>query len=171
VVNDYKSLFTVLKYKILYIYIILIAPCFKKYFKIRSWVPSPQMPYFKQSTGHTHTTHTTKTKTTQATLKHQNTHTHTRHSRNDERQRLSSCCQSRRRRHPQDRRRWFDARRAAEGGDVVGLTVRSMSTVATRRPRRQPAMRPTQAHLLTLSLLPTRGTGHPPRENDLYRSS
>jgi len=49
--------------------------------------------------------------------------------------------------------------------------VRSMVTVATRRPRRQPAMRPTQAHLLTLSLLPTRGTGHPPRENDLYRSS
>ena len=30
----------------------------QKYFKIRSWVPSPQMPYFKQSTGHTHTTHT-----------------------------------------------------------------------------------------------------------------
>ena len=54
---------------------------------------------------------------------------------------------------------------------MVGLTVRSMVTVAKRRPRRQPAMRPTQAHLLTLSLLPTRGTGHPPRENDLYRSS
>ena len=25
-------------------YIILVAPCFKKSFKIRSWVPSPQMP-------------------------------------------------------------------------------------------------------------------------------
>jgi len=49
---------------------------------------------------------------------------------------------------------------------VVGLTVRSMVTVAKRRPRRQPAMRPTQAHLRTLSLLPTRGTGNPPREND-----
>jgi len=44
----------------------------QKYFKIRSWVPSPQMPYCKQSTGHTHTTHTTKTKTTQnsKTAKH-----------------------------------------------------------------------------------------------------
>jgi len=87
-------------------------------------------------------------------------HTHKTHSRNDERQRLSSCCQSRCRR-PRDHRRWFDARRAAEGGDVVGLTVRSMVTVATPRPPRQPAIRPTQAHLLTLSLLPTRGTGHP----------
>jgi len=26
--------------------IILVAPRFKKSFKIRSWVPSPQMPYF-----------------------------------------------------------------------------------------------------------------------------
>ena len=26
---------------------ILVAPRFKKSFKIRSWVPSPQMPYFK----------------------------------------------------------------------------------------------------------------------------
>jgi len=43
--------------------------------------------------------------------------------------------------------------RAIEGGDVVGLTVRSMVTVATRRPPRQPAMRSTQAHLLTLSRL------------------
>ena len=131
----------------------------------------------KQSTinrSHAHNTHdknkdkddTGNTKTP----KH--SHTHKTHSRNDERQQVSSCCQSRRRRpQAQDRRRWFDARRAAEGGDVVGLTVRSMVTVATRRPRRQPAMRPTQAHLLTLSLVPTRGTGHPPRENDLYRSS
>jgi len=38
------------------------------------------MPYFKQSTAHTHTTHTTKTKTTQATAKQQNTYTHTRHT-------------------------------------------------------------------------------------------
>jgi len=57
----------------------------------------------------------------------------------------------RRRRH--DRMALRAARRAIEGGDVVGLTVRSMVTVATRRPRRQPPMRPTQAHLLTLSRL------------------
>ena len=30
-------------YICIYIYI-LVAPCFKKSFKIRSWVPSPQMP-------------------------------------------------------------------------------------------------------------------------------
>jgi len=64
----------------------------------------------------------------------------------------------RRRRH--DRQELRAARRAIEGGDVVGLTVRSMVSLAMRRPRRQPAMRPTQAHLLTLSrlhqrLLPT----------------
>jgi len=148
-----------------------VAPCFKKSFKIRSWVPSPQMPYFNNQQV-TRTQHTRQKQRRHRQQQNSKTlsHTHKTHSRNDERQRLSSCCQSRRRR-PQDRRRWFDARRAAEGGDVVGLTVRSMVTVATRRPRRQPAMRPTQAHLLTLSLVPTRGTGHPPRENDLYRSS
>jgi len=27
-------------------WITMVAPCFKKSFKIRSWVPSPQMPYF-----------------------------------------------------------------------------------------------------------------------------
>ena len=167
-----------------------MAPCFKKSFKIRSWVPaSPQMQYFKtkhrshaqhaqhrchilnnqQVTRTQHTSDKNKDNTGNSkTPKH--SHTHKTHSRNDERQRLSSCYQSRRRR-PRDHRRWFDARRAAEGGDVVGLTVRSMVTVATRRPPRQPAMRPTQAHLLTLSLLPTRRTGHPLRENELYRSS
>jgi len=38
---------------------ILVAPCFKKSFnfKIRSWVPSPQMPYFKNKTQVTRTTH------------------------------------------------------------------------------------------------------------------
>jgi len=46
-----------------------------KSFKIRSWVPSPQMPYFKQSTGHTHTTHTTKTKTTQNSKTPKHSHT------------------------------------------------------------------------------------------------
>ena len=29
-----------------------MAPCFKKSFKIRSWVPSPQMPYFGGGTSH-----------------------------------------------------------------------------------------------------------------------
>ena len=70
----------------------------------RSWVPSPQMPYFKQSTGHTHTTHTTKTKTTQNsnTPKHSHTHkTHTHSTTNDNG--LVVAVVSRRR--PQDRRR------------------------------------------------------------------
>jgi len=30
-------------YTIIYI-LVVVAPCFKKSFKIRSWVPSPQMP-------------------------------------------------------------------------------------------------------------------------------
>jgi len=35
---------------VVYINAVLVAPCFKKsFYKIRSWVPSPQMPYFKQS--------------------------------------------------------------------------------------------------------------------------
>jgi len=118
---------------------ILVAPCFKNLLRLEAGYPALRCHNLKQSTGHTHTTHTTKTKTTQnsKTAKHSHTHkTHSR-SRNDERQRLSSCCQSQsRRRRPQDCRRWFDARRAAEGGDVVGLTVRSMVTVAKRRPRR-----------------------------------
>jgi len=129
------------------------------------------MPYFKTiNRSHAHNTHDKNKDDTGNSKTPKHSHTHKTHSHNDERQRLSSCCQSRRHR-PRDRRRWFDARRAAEGGDVVGLTVRSMVTVAKRRPRSQPAMRPTQAHLRTLSLLPTRGIGHPPRENDLYRSS
>ena len=33
-------------------YKILVAPCFKKSFKIRSRVPSPQMPYFKTINSH-----------------------------------------------------------------------------------------------------------------------
>jgi len=57
----------------------------------------------KQSTGHTHTTQTTKTKTTQNSKTAKHSHTHKTQTLNDERQRLSSCCQSRRRR-PQDRR-------------------------------------------------------------------
>jgi len=32
---------------------ILVAPRFKKSFKIRSWVPSPQMPYFGGPTSPT----------------------------------------------------------------------------------------------------------------------
>ena len=42
----------------IYNYYILVAPCFKKSFKIRSWIPSPQMPYFNK-TQVTRTTHTT----------------------------------------------------------------------------------------------------------------
>jgi len=42
--------------------------------------------------------------------------------------------------------------------------VRSMVTVATRRPRRQPAMKPTQAHLLTLSRLHQAATRNPDDE-------
>ena len=36
--------YTVSLFVYIIVYIILVAPCFKKYFKIRSWVPSPQMP-------------------------------------------------------------------------------------------------------------------------------
>ena len=35
-----------------------MAPCFKKYFKIRSWVPSPQMPYSLNNQQVTRTQHT-----------------------------------------------------------------------------------------------------------------
>jgi len=119
-------------------------PASKNLLRFEAGYPALRCHNLKQSTGHTHTTHTTKTHTTQNSKTAKHSHTHKTHSRNDERQRLSSCCQSRRRR-PQDRRRRFDARRAAEGGDVVRLTVRSMVTVATRRPRRQPAMRPPQS--------------------------
>jgi len=150
---------------------ILVAPCFKNLLRLEAGYPALRCHNLnnQQVTRTQHTRDKNKDDTGNSkTAKH--SHTHKTHSRNDERQRLSSCCQSCRRR-PRDHRRWFDARRAAEGGDVVGLTVRSMVTVATRRPPRQPAMRPTQAHLLTLSLLPTRGTGHPLRENELYRSS
>jgi len=50
----------------------------------------------------TRTQHTRKKQRRHRTAKQQNTHTHKTHTLNDERQRLSSCCQSRRRR-PQDR--------------------------------------------------------------------
>jgi len=60
--------------------------------------------YCQQNTGHTHNTQTQNSKTP----KH--SHTHKTHTLNDERQRLSSCYQSRRRR-PQDRRRRFAERR------------------------------------------------------------
>jgi len=55
------------------------------------------------------------------------------------------------------------ARRAPrhQGRRRGGQTVRSMVTVATRRPRRQPAMKPTQAHLLTLSRLHQAATRNP----------
>ena len=40
----YKYLLNLLLLGLLFIFLILVAPCFKKSFKIRSWVPSPQMP-------------------------------------------------------------------------------------------------------------------------------
>jgi len=73
-------------------------PASKNLLRLEAGYPALRCHIIKQSTGHTHTTHTTKTKTTQnsKTAKHSHTHkTHSR-SRNDERQRLSSCCQSRR---------------------------------------------------------------------------
>jgi len=80
------------------IHAILVAPRFKNILRLEAGYPALRCHNLKQSTGHTHThtTHTTKTKTTQnsKTAKHSHTHkTHSR-SRNDERQRLSSCCQS-----------------------------------------------------------------------------
>jgi len=82
----------------------------QKSFKIRSWVPSPQMPYFFYffltiNRSHAHNTHDKNKNDTGNIKPPKHSHTHKTHSRNDERQWLSSCCQSRRRRRPQDRRR------------------------------------------------------------------
>jgi len=114
---------------------ILVAPRFKNILRLEAGYPALRCHnlnnHNQQVTRTQHTRDKNKDDTGNTkTPKH--SHTHKTHSRNDERQRLSSCCHSRRRR-PRDHRRWFDARRAAEGGDVVGLTVRSMVTVATRR--------------------------------------
>ena len=100
------------------------------------------MPYFKQSTGRTHTTHTTKTKTTQNSNTPKHSHTHKTHTLNDERQRLRSCCQSRRR--PQDRRRHNleegphtpqRLEKIPPGFGLVGIIIRDQNIFSARDKR------------------------------------